>query len=46
MIRHSVNTSRQIPHHRIDDEETIFKKYELGRKLGQVSFFFYDKNHN
>jgi hypothetical protein len=28
--------SRQIPHSRIDDEDMIFKKYELGRKLGQV----------
>ena len=27
---------RQISHSRIDDEEIIFKKYELGRKLGQV----------
>ena len=27
---------RQIPHSRIDDEEIIFKKYELGRKLGHV----------
>ena len=27
---------RQIPHSRIDDEDMIFKKYELGKKLGQV----------
>jgi hypothetical protein len=29
---------RQIPHYRIDDEDVIFKKYELGKKLGQVLF--------
>ena len=29
-------SNRQIPHSRIDDEESIFKKYELGKKLGQV----------
>jgi len=29
---------RQTPHHRIDDEEEIFRKYDLGRKLGQGSF--------
>lgn len=28
---------RQTPHHRIDDEEEIFRKYDLGRKLGQVN---------
>ena len=32
----NTNSTRQIPHHRIDEEETIYKKYELGRKLGQV----------
>lgn len=31
-------SNRQIPHSRIDDEEQIYKKYELGRKLGQGSF--------
>lgn len=34
----NTNSIRQIPHHRIDEEETIYKKYELGRKLGQGSF--------
>ncbi|CAF0710394.1 unnamed protein product [Brachionus calyciflorus] len=29
---------RQISHSRIEDEELIYKKYELGRKLGQGSF--------
>jgi serine/threonine protein kinase len=28
----------QINHSRIDDEEVIYKKYDLGRKLGQGSF--------
>jgi hypothetical protein len=33
----NTNSIKQIPpHHRIDEEETIYKKYELGRKLGQV----------
>ncbi len=31
------HTTRQITHHRIEDEDTIYKKYELGKKLGQVS---------
>lgn len=31
-------TNRDIAHSRIDDEEIIYKKYELGRKLGQGSF--------
>ena len=30
------NSARQVPHHRIDDEETITKKYDFGKKLGQV----------
>ena len=30
---------RNVPHIRIEDEETIFKKYELGKKLGQVKIF-------
>ena len=29
---------RQISHSRIDDEDEIYKKYELGKKLGQVNF--------
>jgi hypothetical protein len=29
---------RHMPHYRIEDEEDIFKKYELGKKLGQVLF--------
>ena len=28
--------NRQISHKKIDDEDIIFKKYEIGRKLGQV----------
>lgn len=30
--------NRQISHKKIDDEEIIYKKYEIGRKLGQGSF--------
>jgi hypothetical protein len=30
------NHQRNVAHCRIDDEEVIFKKYELGKKLGQV----------
>lgn len=30
--------NRQISHKKIDDEDIIFKKYEIGRKLGQGSF--------
>lgn len=33
----SIN-NRQISHKKIDDEDIIFKKYEIGRKLGQGSF--------
>jgi hypothetical protein len=36
---HSMSNSRVnriIPHSRIDDEDVIYKRYELGRKLGQV----------
>lgn len=29
---------RQISHKKIDDEDIIYKKYEIGRKLGQGSF--------
>ena len=36
-LNNSKVNHRQIPHSRIDDEEIIFKKYELGRKLGQVN---------
>lgn len=28
--------SRNVVHSRIEDEEAIYKKYELGQKLGQV----------
>lgn len=28
--------ARNVAHSRIEDEETIYKKYELGQKLGQV----------
>ncbi len=37
ILNKSKVSHRQIPHSRIDDEEIIFKKYELGRKLGQVN---------
>lgn len=30
--------NRQISHKKIDDEDIIYKKYEIGRKLGQGSF--------
>ncbi|RNA10236.1 serine threonine- kinase 33-like [Brachionus plicatilis] len=30
--------ARNVAHSRIEDEETIYKKYELGQKLGQGSF--------
>ena len=33
-------STRQIPHFRIDDEDDIYKKYELGKKLGQVYYYF------
>lgn len=33
-------STRQIPHSRIEDEDDIYKKYELGKKLGQVFYFF------
>ena len=38
---HSKVNHRQIPHSRIDDEEIIFKKYDLGRKLGQVDLIVF-----
>lgn len=28
--------ARNVAHSRIEDEEIIYKKYELGQKLGQV----------
>jgi serine/threonine protein kinase len=31
-------SSRQISHKKIEDDAVIYKKYELGRKLGQGSF--------
>lgn len=37
----NTNTTRQIPHSRIEDEDSIYKKYELGKKLGQVSRMAY-----
>lgn len=42
----NLTNARHIAHHRIEDEDVIYKKYELGRKLGQVKinflfFFFY-----
>lgn len=40
ILNKSKVSHRQIPHSRIDDEEIIFKKYELGRKLGQVNWEF------
>lgn len=30
--------TRQISHKKIEDDEVIYKKYEMGRKLGQGSF--------
>lgn len=30
---------RQIPHFRIDDEDVIFKKYELGKKTWTGKFW-------
>lgn len=30
--------NRQISHRKIEDEDEIYKKYEIGRKLGQGSF--------
>jgi hypothetical protein len=29
--------NRNVSHNRIEDEDVIFKKYEIGKKLGQVS---------
>lgn len=34
----AIGAVRQIPHSRIEDEDFIYKKYELGKKLGQGSF--------
>ena len=35
---HGIGHQRNVAHSRIDDEDTIFKKFELGRKLGQVRY--------
>ena len=41
----NLKASRQIHHSRIEDEEIIYKKYDQGRKLGQVRFIiFIDMN--
>jgi hypothetical protein len=29
-------SSRQIPHFRMENDDPLFEKYELGKKLGQV----------
>ena len=33
----STSTRPGIPHFRVDDEEVVLKKFEIGKKLGQVS---------
>ena len=37
LSNHNPTSHRNVAHCRIEDEDAISKKYEIGRKLGQVS---------
>lgn len=40
----ATNTRPCIPHLRVDDEEVVLRKFDVGKKIGQVILFLVIKN--